>query len=182
MITLRDLANWEARVAMIVAQADGAPEERDRALERSGLYAEYPAILSGYLALLDDEGSALEALKRAVFLVWYSAIEPPMLSGIAELPESAVHSTLEALERVCREGRADDELRWMLSWYHELGDYALLRTPGLRAVEMVVAESDPRGWETGDRSDARMAERGLLGRYWLSVPRMEGGAPDPPGA
>jgi hypothetical protein len=176
MITLRDLAGWESRVAMIVAQTRGDPEERDRALERSGLYAEYPAILSGYLALLEDDASRLEALKRAVFLVWYSAIEPPMLSGIAELPESAVRATLEALERACREGSVDDEMRWMVAWYHEVGDYALLRTPGLPAVEALVARANPSEWEEADRGEARMADRGLLGRYWSSLTRWaEGG-------
>lgn len=169
MITLRDLAGWESRVAMIVAQASGDPEERDRALERSGLYAEYPAILSGYLALLEDDESRLEALKRAVFLVWYSAVEAPMLSGIAELPDSAVRATLEALERACREGSIDDEARWMLSWYHQAGDYALLRTPGLPAVEALVAEGDPMAWEAVVTDEGTMAERGLMGRYWSSL-------------
>jgi hypothetical protein len=172
MITLRDLANWESRVATIVGQTEGLLEDRDRALERSGLYAEYPAILSGYLALLDDEGSALEALKRAVFLVWYSAVEPPMLSGIAELPESAVRATLEALERACREGAIDDELRWMVAWYHRAGDYALLRTPGLLALEAEIAGAST--WERPPARDERMADRGLLGRYWSSLSGRDG--------
>ena len=171
MITLDDLASWETRVAVIVAQTTGDPEERDRALERSGLYAEYPAILSGYLALLDEERSGLEALKRAVFLVWYSAMEPPMLSGIAELPDSAVRGTLEALDRACREGTIDDEMRWMLRWYHLVGDFALLRTPGLPAVEAVVESGDPHAWEAASLGDGRMAGRGLLGRYWSSLAR-----------
>jgi hypothetical protein len=175
MITLHDLAAWESRVAMIVAQAGGDPEERDRALERWGLYAEYPAILSGYLALLEDEGSRLEALKRAVFLVWYSAVEPPMLSGISELPESAVRAALEELERACREAAIDDEMRWMLAWYHSVGDLALLRTPGLPSVEALVAEEDPLAWEDAETGDGRMKERGLLGRYWSSLGRRDGG-------
>jgi hypothetical protein len=169
MITLRDLAAWESRVAIIVAQTEGAPEERDRSLERSGLYAEYPAILSGYLALLDDEESAAEALKRAVFLVWYSAIEPPMLSGIAELPESGVRATLDALESACRLGRIDDELRRMLAWYCDIEELALLRTPGLGAVERVIDGVDPLAWESEVVPAERMADRGLLGRYWGSL-------------
>ena len=169
MITLRDLAAWESRVAILVAQADGALEERDRALERSGLYAEYPAILSGYLALLDDEESALEALKRAVFLVWYSAIELPVASGISELPESGVRTALDAMEAACREGRIDEEMRWMLAWYHAAGDNALLRVPGLLAVEATIANVDPYAWRAGSRSADAMHDRGLLGRYWMMV-------------
>lgn len=180
MITLRDLAAWESRVAVLVAQTDGALEERDRTLERSGLYAEYPAILSGYLALLDDEESALEALKRAVFLVWYSAIELPVTSGISELPESGVRATLDAIEAACREGRVDDELRWMLAWYHDAGGDALLRVPGLRAVESTVAGADPYAWRAAQRSADVMQDRGLLGRYWMTLAdqgEAGGGAP-----
>ena len=174
MITLRDLAAWESRVSILVTQTGGALEDRDRALERSGLYAEYPAILSAYLALLDDEESALEALKRAVFLVWFSAIELPMTSGIAELPESRVRATLDAIEAACREGRIDDELRWMLAWYHDVGDTALLRVPGLLAVEEAVAGVDPYAWRSAPRSLDVMQDRGLLGRYWLTLVEREG--------
>ena len=175
MITLRDLAAWESRVSILVAQADGALEDRDRALERAGLYAEYPAILSGYLALLDDEESALEALKRAVFLVWYSAIELPVTSGISELPESGVRATLDAIEAACREGRIDEEMRWMLAWYHGVGDTALLRVPGLRAVEDAVAGVDPYAWRSAPRSIDVMQDRGLLGRYWMTLVQREVG-------
>ena len=169
MITLRDLAAWESRVASIVGRASGTLEERDRALERAGLYAEYPAILSGYLALLDDDSSAAEALKRAVFLVWYSGVEPPVVSGIAELPEIEARAVLDALDAVCRAEQADEELRWMLAWYHEVADYALLRVPGLPAVETVIAESDPLAWKGATREREQMEGRGLLGRYWLSL-------------
>ena len=169
MITLRDLAAWESRVSVLVAQTAGPLEDRDRTLERSGLYAEYPAILSGYLALLDDEESALEALKRAVFLVWYSAMELPVTSGISELPESGVRATLDAIEAACREGRIDEEMRWMLAWYHGVGDSALLRVPGLRAVEATVAGVDPYAWRKASRSPDVMQDRGLLGRYWLTL-------------
>lgn len=169
MISLRDLAAWESRVAMLVAQANGPLEERDRALERSGLYAEYPAILSGYLALLDDDTSALEALKRAVFIVWYSAVEPPMLSGIAELPESGVRVTLDAIEAACREERIDEELRWMMAWYNSVGDQSLLRFPGMLSSEAAIAGVDPEAWRSAPVVRESMLDRGLLGRYWASL-------------
>ncbi|MGI8843528.1 MAG: hypothetical protein ACR2HZ_07510 [Gemmatimonadaceae bacterium] len=173
MITLRDLAAWESRVASIVAQVSGTLEERDRALERAGLYAEYPAILSGYLALLDDESSAAEALKRAVFLVWYSGVEPPVVSGIAELPEIEARAALDALDAVCRADQADEELRWMLAWYHEVADYALLRVPGLLAVQAVIDEGDSRAWQRAALDRERMEGRGLLGSYWISLARQD---------
>ena len=85
-----------------------------------------------------------------------------------------MRGTLEALDRACREGVIDDEMRFMLGWYHRIGDFALLRTPGLPAVEAVARSGDPHAWEEASLGDGRMADRGLLGRYWSSLARRDG--------
>lgn len=159
MITLQDLAAWESRVAMLVARLDGDLEERDRALERSGLYAEYPAILSAYVELLDDEESGLEALKRATFIAWVSAVEPSFVTGIAELPEMTVRDVFERLEATCRDEAYDDELEGMLTTYRACGEDSLLRYPGLAAID-TVSNRVPTPWT------ARMENRGLMGTWW----------------
>lgn len=167
MITLHDLAGWESRVAMLVARTDGSIEERDRHLERSGLYAEYPAILSAYLELADDEAHGLEALKRAVFIVWIAAVEPSFVTGISELPDTAVREVFDRLEAVCREELYDDELEAMLAGYRERGEPSLLRYPGLAAID-TVSRREAGPWV------ARMEHRGLMGRWWSRA--RDGGA------
>jgi len=79
--------------------ASGTLEERDRQIERSGLFGEYPAILSAYVELFQDGGSSLEALKRAVFLVWRAAMAPSTETGIASLPDATARAVIEALAR-----------------------------------------------------------------------------------
>ena len=74
VLSLSSLAGWEEAVLASISAASGSAEERYRQIERSGMYGEYPAIVSGYVELFDDEESSLEALKRAVFLVWRSAM------------------------------------------------------------------------------------------------------------
>src|SRR6476661_10490948 len=80
------ISGWEAAVVASIAGAHGTLDERDAQIERSGFYREYPAVLRAYHALFDDPASRLEALKRALFIVWYGGVEPPCHSAIRELP------------------------------------------------------------------------------------------------
>ena len=45
MLSLASLAGWEDAVLASLRGATGTLEERDRQIERSGLFGEYPAIL-----------------------------------------------------------------------------------------------------------------------------------------
>ena len=65
MLGLASLSGWEDAVLASVRGASGTPDERDAQIERSGLYGEYPAIVSAYVEHFADADSALEALKRA---------------------------------------------------------------------------------------------------------------------
>ena len=77
MLGLSTLAGWEEAVLASVRGASGTPDERDAQIERSGLYGEYPAIVSGYIEHFSVAESALEALRRAYFLVWRGAMAAP---------------------------------------------------------------------------------------------------------
>ena len=81
MLSLTSLAGWEDAVLASIAGAHGTIEERDRQVERSGVYGEYPAIVRAYEELFADAESAGEAIKRAIFLVWRGAVG--MLASIA---------------------------------------------------------------------------------------------------
>lgn len=174
MLTLQALANWESAVLASLAGATGTIEERDAQITRSGLYAEYPAIFATYLEIArdaDDEATALEALKRAVFIAWYGFSEPPVQSGIAELPESAIRAALEELDRRIRGGRADDELRWMLAWYHSSFGYVFEHFGPVRSLEEFIS-TIPANEALSHRDErGRFAGRGQLGVYWSAVLR-----------
>jgi hypothetical protein len=173
MISLAALGAWEDRLLRELGRGRGSLEDRDSELTRSGLYAEYAALFGGYVEVARDAADPterLEALKRAVFLAWYEGAEPAPLSGLAELPELAVRRTLELLEERCRHGELDQELEWMLPWYHAVAEYSLLRLPGLRYLEARLRVLDPGAWEAARRPD-RLAGRGAMGRYWASLRR-----------
>jgi hypothetical protein len=178
MLSLTALAGWESAVLASVRGATGTIEERDAQITRSGLYAEYPAILAGYLDLVldvDDAAIAAEALKRAVFIAWYGFNAPSTASGIAELPESAIRRLMEALGDAITAGRVDDELRAMLAWYSRQFGYVFEHFGPVRGLDALVAEVSEAAIGALVANPAAWVGRGQLGEYWATHGSRGGG-------
>lgn len=169
LLSLNSLAGWEDAVLASIAGAQGTIEERDRQIERSGVYGEYPAIVRAYEELFTDPESAGEAIKRASFLVWRGAVGLPAVSGIAPLPDGTVRAVVQALDVRVRRDEADDEQLWMLAWYHaESPD--LLSLYGATPELLSAAElRDPDAWRYAGITRAAMSLRGQMGRYWSEL-------------
>lgn len=169
MLSLSSIAGWEEAVLASVGGARGSVEERDRQIERSGLYGEYPAIVNAYVDLFTDEESAPEALKRAIFLVWRSAVEAPALTGVPPLPDGTTRAVIEAVGAHVRRGAADEELAWMLAWYAHAAR-PLFELYG--ATPMLLRYCDAAPWEAWRGADivpGEMDRRGQMGRYWAAL-------------
>ncbi len=166
MLSLRSIAGWEDAVLASIAGATGTIEERDRQIERSGVYGEYPAIVRAYEELFADAEQANEAIKRAVFLVWYGAMELPARTGIAPLPDGTMREVVEALNVRSRREAIDDEQQWMLAWYHAQSP-DLLELYGATPALLAIAEGiDQESWRDAGITQQAMALRGQMGRYW----------------
>lgn len=169
LLSLTSLAGWEDAVLASIAGARGSIEERDRQIERSGVYGEYPAIVRAYEELFADAESAGEAIKRATFLVWRGAVGLPAATGIAPLPDGTVRAVVEALDARVRRDAVDDEQRWMLAWYHASSP-DLLALYGATTTLTDAAESrDPEAWRDAGITRAAMSLRGQMGRYWSEL-------------
>jgi len=168
MPSLNVLAGWEATVLASLRGATGTIEEKDRQITRSGLYAEYPAILRSYLDLLSDDAAGHEALKRAVFLVWFSTMEPSPYSGISEFPEHHAREAMQVLEDRARTGALDEEFVLMLAWYQGImsAAFELYGVNTFAAQAIVGVPHD--GW-LGRFVPSQFGNRGQLGTYWQSV-------------
>lgn len=149
-----------------ITGARGEVDDRDRQIERSGLYGEYPAIVRAYEELFSDPESAGEALKRAVFLVWRSAIAPPWETGIAPLPDGTMRAVIDELASRARRGETDDEQEWMLAWYHAQTPYLLELYGATPALMQVVDAHAKDAWRTAGINRELMRRRGQMGRYW----------------
>ncbi len=171
MLSLPSLAGWEDAVLASLRGASGTLEERDRQIERSGLFGEYPAILGGYVDLFDDPESELEALKRAVFLVWRAGMAPPADTGIASLPEVTSRAVITRLAAKVRRGATDEELGWMLSWYVSGGRF-VFELYGASAALLDFADATPaEAWRTRPITPDSMRLRGQMGHYWTTLAR-----------
>lgn len=168
-LPLGPIAGWEAAVLASIAGASGTPEERDAQIARSGLYGEYPAILDAYLALVAQPDAAPEAVKRAVFLAWIGGVEHPCRTAVRELPERGVRAAVGALEGLLQRGRGDDELRWMLAWYHGCAPALFDVYGGGDVVAAFVQGAPVDAWRHAGVDPASLANRGQLGQYWRAV-------------
>lgn len=169
MLSLSSLAGWEDAVLASVAGASGSVEERDSQIERSGLYGEYPAIVHAYIELFSDPESALEAVKRAYFLVWRSAMALPADSGIPPLPDGTVRVVIDELDARVRRDPLDPELEWMLGRSHALGPFVLELYGASRHLVRVAEHAGAEGWREAGWTAAAMRGRGQMGRYWSAL-------------
>lgn len=174
MLSLAALANWETAVLASIRGATGSVEQKDAQITRSGMYAEYPAIFRTYIDLAqsaDDPATRLEALKRAIFLAWYSVNALPVVSGIAELPETDVRDVMRELDAAIVAHRTDDELRRMLLWYRDNFGYPFELFGPVRHLDEFLEGATLNGAPQAVGSD-RFKGRGQLGEYWsLVVPK-----------
>ena len=171
MLSLTSLAGWEEAVLASLRGASGTLEQRDRQIERSGLFGEYPAILGAYVELFGDAESSSEALKRAVFLVWRAAMAPSTTTGIASLPEATARLVIAELDARIRHHGADEELAWMLGWYVAGGRF-VFELYGATAALLDFADATPSdAWRSRPITEESMRQRGQMGHYWTTLAR-----------
>jgi hypothetical protein len=121
------------------------------------------------MELYGDPELAPEAVKRAVFLVWRSAMAPPSTTGIAALPDGTSRAVIEDLDARVRRGETDAELAWMLSWYVADGRFVFELYGGTPPLFRFAASLAPEAWRSAGITAAAMAQRGQLGRYWTEL-------------
>jgi hypothetical protein len=165
---LNELADREAELLSIVKSATGLMEEKAKQLERLGVYARYLTIYSEYQALLTSPACSLEALKRVVFLCWYSKTEPLMFTGLARIP-SDMPSVYPLLDRDRASAEPDPELSRMLPWYYFITDFAFPNLAAAPHLASFLASADPHAYLSRPSDERRMENRGQMGEYWDSL-------------
>jgi hypothetical protein len=168
-LSLEALANWEAAVLARISGASGTPDERDAQITRSGLYAEYPAIIRSYFETEGPEPETwLEVIKRTVFLVWHSFKALPVDSGISEVAESTVRDVFGALDHLIGNGNADEELRSMLAWYRDSFPEPFDTYGPVRNLDAFIRDVSTED-ALEQLRESQFGGRGQLGMYWSSL-------------
>lgn len=140
-------------------------EEREEFQKGFNIYDEWLEIFLAY-AELSLEGN-IEALKRAIFFIWYNHAEPYELSGIKHIDKKISAKVLDKLNTMIIEGVVDLELRWMLPWYFFICDYYISDYPGLDAL-IKFSQKNELLYKTEKRKSS-FENRGQLGNYWNSI-------------
>ena len=168
-VTLDGIARREAEIFSVVEQATGDMEQKYAALAAAGVFDAYADVLARYVDQLDSSALGLEALKRAVFLVWYDLAEPGCFTGLRDLPEPQVRDVLNRLDAAVGRGLLDSEFEAMLGHYHTIADHAFTRSGSRPALERWLSASDPDAWRTQVPVPSDRWSRGQMSAYWTSV-------------
>ena len=162
-----DLA--EQQLLVQVRRVAGLMDEKHEQLQQSGVFREYGEIYEAYVELIESESVGLEALKRAVFLMWYEQAEPACFSGVFELSAKASRKVLKFLENKIEAGELDIELKWMLPYYNMIADWVFSQHADFPNLVAYLSRSDSELWHEVDMRAEFFAHRGQMGAYWLSI-------------
>jgi hypothetical protein len=192
IVTLEELTDLEN--AWIGKLPKGSPEDERDDGQETGVYAAWGKIFELYV--IEARKGEMEALKRALFLYWYSCSEPNELSGIPVLDKTLVKETLQIVNDTARRGELDTEFEWMLPYYYDTTDWYIDQFRGLRRLKKVSKANraiympnwdQPACYESlsePKEASARkvdldpweelclrssFSDRGQMGHYWKSI-------------
>jgi hypothetical protein len=163
----------------------GLMEERDALFQKIGVYEAWRRIFREYVILAGTGDK--EALKRSLFLYWYSWAEPHELSGIPPLDKGFAREVLGMIDDMLHKGECDAELTWMLPFYYSVADFYLDDFGPDQFKDLRRASKENRDLYRTLCLKSNFENRGQLGKYWRSIQESiarsgrEGTPPPPPG-
>lgn len=163
------LNSAEHQLLLQMKRVTGLMEEKHEKLQQSGVFDQYRKIYEAYIELIGSEGEELEALKRAVFLMWYEQAEPACFSGVFGLSEKSSRKVLQSVERKIKAGELDFELQWMLPYYNLIADWVFAQAVDLPHLQAFLAKVNPELWHEAELKAEDFVNRGQMGVYWSSM-------------
>ncbi|MDY0989667.1 hypothetical protein SOM12_19700 [Flavobacterium sp. CFBP9031] len=103
----------------------------------------------------------IESLKRAVFLQWYSVIEPIENSGMGEMDALIEKQNINNVNRLIDSCLIDDEFVFLLKHYYNIGDW-YFDSLGLKKINFDLKNESKFHYNNFDK-------RGVFGEYWKSI-------------
>jgi hypothetical protein len=146
-----------------VTSISGTIEEKNEQIKNMGIFDQYKEIHSEYAKL---NKSDLEALKRGLFLIWYSRTEPSCYTGIADLDPDAEKAIIQTLNRRINKNVTDYELDWMLSYYSSF-EFVFEQFRDYKSFYTKLTYKKVKMPNSIDREE--MTTRGQMGIYWNSL-------------
>ncbi len=142
-------------------------EERDALFRKTGVYQAWRRIFREYVTLAKTGDGA--ALKRAIFLYWYSFSEPQELSGIPALDKNLAQEVFGLANDMLQKGECDTELKWMLPFYYAVADFYLAGFGPDQFGNLRRASQENKDLYKTGCLESTFEHRGQLGHYWESI-------------
>ncbi|WP_417372254.1 hypothetical protein [Gelidibacter japonicus] len=159
-MTLIELADKEIDLySNVINIYDGKISSNNQGLTLEEIQEEYKNVHNEYSKLSEKN---IEALKRGLFIQWYSITEPNYVTGINKLDEKSERKIITDLKTRIDQNEADKELIWMLNYYLNW-DYVFDRFKDIIAFDKIIQEKD------ADKPNIKTDERGQMGIYWKSI-------------
>lgn len=159
------IAKREEELLTVIKGIIGSIEEKNEALESAGVFKAYNDIHFEYAELAQENS---EALKRAMFLQWYAQVEPPFVSGLAELVTGAEQKVLEILDEKILHNSLDLELVATLSYYADW-EFVFEGCSKYRNLVSFLENKFSFAACMGVLKPIDFNGRGQMGEYWRSV-------------
>ena len=151
---------------------EGEIEVRNKQLFDVGIFERYRNIHNQYFELYDKTSNSeikIEALKRLIFLNWYSVLEPSCFTGIENFDQSTMFKAYSILNDQLNENQLDSEFIWMLSYYSSW-DWIILSSSEnkLTTLTNFVNNVGNSAAPKNQLPKGTMDNRGQMGIYWNS--------------
>jgi hypothetical protein len=162
-MTLEELTDLEEE--WLNKHPTGSLEDMHILCRQTGVYEAWKRIFELYV--IEARKGEKEALKRALFLYWYSCSEPNELSGLYMLDEALVLEMLGMVNDTVRKGELDTELKWMLAYYYFITDWYIDQHKGFDELKKA-SKVNTELWR-GICLKSSFSDRGQMGYYWKSI-------------
>jgi hypothetical protein len=161
-MSIEELSVRELNLNLIVTSMKGTIEEKEAQIMELKLPEEFKKIHQEYTKLSIEN---TEALKRALFLHWFSISEPFFLTGMNELDSIAKLEIIKIIDHLVANDKIDSELNWMLCYYREW-DFIFEEYKNYKDFYRALMNSNSSIPKIKNRE---MSNRGIMGVYWNSL-------------
>jgi len=161
-MSIQKLAEKEHQLNLIVTSLKGTIEEKEAQIFKLKLPEEFKKLHFEYAEFSNEN---IEAIKRGLFLYWFSLSEPMFLTGIFEIDKVANEKIIKNIEKIIDADKIDYELSWMLSYYKEW-DWIFENYKSHKKFYTGLLSSNV---SLPKINKEQMLNRGLMGNYWNSL-------------
>ena len=160
---LQQLSDLELELYNQVISVSGTMEEKEIIISKMGIFDEYKKLHKEYANISSEN---LEAIKRGLFIQWYSVTEPSCFTGINCLDDNSEEQIIKSIDKLLEVNGNDMELDWMIRHYR-VWDYAFERFKRYKKFYNEI--NNPISVEMVDFDKKEMHNRGQMGIYWSSI-------------